>query len=171
MSQLSLLAEDVEPKDLDEFYTPSYVFDPLNAEFKFDLDPCATAEAAKCLRYFSKNFDGLSQYWTGKRVWMNPPYSALWEWTAKVHQEMSIGSGAELVVGLYPANRSEQPFWQHFIEPVRDGGRPGAPQRCYTLETRFIGGRIRFGCPGNPTGHGAKQTASFPSVLLIWRRR
>lgn len=38
--------------------TPPEVFDPLHAEFKFTLDPCATPETAKCSRYFVENENG-----------------------------------------------------------------------------------------------------------------
>lgn len=49
----------------DEWPTPQEFFDELNAEFHFDLDVCATSENAKCLRYFTKVDDGLSQTWSG----------------------------------------------------------------------------------------------------------
>lgn len=31
-----------------EWYTPQYLFDELNKEFNFTLDPCATLENHKC---------------------------------------------------------------------------------------------------------------------------
>ena len=45
--------------------TPQYFFDQLNAEFNFDLDPCALPENAKCKRFFTPEDDGLQQNWEG----------------------------------------------------------------------------------------------------------
>lgn len=49
----------------DEWATPQDFFDRLNAEFHFETDVCATAQNAKCKRFFSKEQDGLSQVWGG----------------------------------------------------------------------------------------------------------
>jgi len=37
--------------------TPQDFYEKLNAEFGFELDVCATAENAKCARYFTKDDD------------------------------------------------------------------------------------------------------------------
>ena len=52
-------------KDSDEWGTPQALFDELNKEFSFTLDPCATAENHKCPKYFSMAEDGLKQNWGG----------------------------------------------------------------------------------------------------------
>jgi phage N-6-adenine-methyltransferase len=57
-----------------EWSTPAELFARLDAEFGFTLDPCATAENAKCRKFFSQADDGLRQSWAGERVFMNPPY-------------------------------------------------------------------------------------------------
>ena len=44
-----------------EWETPQLLFDALNAEYHFDVDVCATANNAKCERYYTKEQDGLSQ--------------------------------------------------------------------------------------------------------------
>lgn len=49
----------------DEWYTPMDFFNQLDAEFHFNLDPCATDENHKCDKYFTKEIDGLSQKWGG----------------------------------------------------------------------------------------------------------
>ena len=49
----------------DEWSTPQEVFDLLDAEFNFNLDPCANADNHKCDTWFSKSDDGLSQSWGG----------------------------------------------------------------------------------------------------------
>lgn len=53
--------------------TPQELFNILNDEFHFDIDVCATAENAKCSKFFSPLDDGLSHDWQGV-CWMNPPY-------------------------------------------------------------------------------------------------
>lgn len=68
----------------DEWATPQDFFDKLNDEFHFILDVCATAENAKCKRYFTKEQNGLKQEWKGV-CWMNPPYGrqiSLWVYKA-----------------------------------------------------------------------------------------
>lgn len=57
-----------------EWATPQAVFDELNKEFNFTLDPAATSENAKCQRFFTKEQDGLKQDWSGETVFCNPPY-------------------------------------------------------------------------------------------------
>ena len=49
----------------DEWATPLGIYEELNKEFNFNLDPCATATNAKCLKFFTKETDGLSQAWGG----------------------------------------------------------------------------------------------------------
>ena len=48
-----------------EWATPQDFFDKLNAEFNFNLDPCANDENHKCDRYFTKDDDGISKNWGG----------------------------------------------------------------------------------------------------------
>ena len=49
----------------DEWATPQSLFDELNAEFGFNLDPCATKENAKCERFYTAECNGLAQNWGG----------------------------------------------------------------------------------------------------------
>jgi phage N-6-adenine-methyltransferase len=69
-------------KPSDTQSTPQAFFDVLNRAFRFDLDVCALPENAKCERFFTPEMNGLAQSWSGKRCWMNPPYSrgqlAIW---------------------------------------------------------------------------------------------
>ena len=131
-----------------EWATPPEVFDPLNEEFRFTLDPCATAATAKCPRYFTEADDGLTQSWAGERVFMNPPYGReVYAWTRKAVQE---APGAIIIVGLLPA--STDLAWWH--DDVVD-----------TLaEVRYIRGRVRF-----LTGGPYRASGFFASVVVIWR--
>lgn len=51
----------------DEWTTPQDLYDRLDAEFHFTLDPCATDDNHKCDRYCTKETDGLSLDWGGRQ--------------------------------------------------------------------------------------------------------
>lgn len=55
-----------------DWATPQDLFDELNEEFHFNLDPCANAENHKCERYFTEEDNGLLQEWGG-----DLPFSAI----------------------------------------------------------------------------------------------
>lgn len=74
-------------RNSDEWSTPDDIFKKLDAEFKFNLDPCATKENAKCQRFFTKKNDGLKMSWGGQRVFCNPPYSEISVWVEKAYKE------------------------------------------------------------------------------------
>jgi site-specific DNA-methyltransferase (adenine-specific) len=42
----------------DNWPTPQDLFNELHGEFRFDLDPCASSENARCERYFTAEQDG-----------------------------------------------------------------------------------------------------------------
>jgi site-specific DNA-methyltransferase (adenine-specific) len=60
----------------DEWATPAATFAELDAEFHFDLDPCADANNHKCADYYTKEQDGLAQNWGGAQSVLQP---ALWQ--------------------------------------------------------------------------------------------
>lgn len=57
----------------DLWATPQDFFDKLDKIFHFQVDVCATAENAKCAKYYTEETNGLAQDWTGV-CWLNPPY-------------------------------------------------------------------------------------------------
>ena len=57
----------------DEWATPQNIFDDLNNEFHFTLDPCATEENHKCSRYYTKETDGLKHSWGGANRFLQSP--------------------------------------------------------------------------------------------------
>ena len=59
----------------DDWGTPQDLFDALNKEFNFTLDPCADDNNHKCAKYYTIEQDGLAQSWAGETVFCNPPYS------------------------------------------------------------------------------------------------
>jgi site-specific DNA-methyltransferase (adenine-specific) len=44
-----------------EWETPQELFDRLDAIYHFETDVCATAENAKCVKYYTKEQDGLTR--------------------------------------------------------------------------------------------------------------
>ena len=126
----------------DMWATPQDLFDELDAEFHFELDVCATAENAKCKRYFTPEIDGLRQNWRGGgTVFMNPPYGrniGLW-----VHKAATCGA---TVVCLLPARTDTRWFHEYIY---------------HKAEIRFLRGRLKFG--------DSKNSAPFPSMIVIFR--
>lgn len=51
-----------------EWQTPRDLFEQLDKEFNFNLDPCSTDTNALCSRHFTVDTDGLTQSWGGVSV-------------------------------------------------------------------------------------------------------
>ena len=49
----------------DQYETPQDLFQELDSEFHFDLDPCASDENHKCDAYYTIQDDGLTPNWGG----------------------------------------------------------------------------------------------------------
>lgn len=126
-----------------EWPTPQAFFDQIAAEFgPFDLDVCATADNAKCGRFFTRHQDGLAQQWAPARCWMNPPYGReIKAWMEKAFTESQRGA---LVVCLVPA-RTDTAWWHDYAARG---------------QVRFLRGRLRF--------EGGKHSAPFPSAVVIF---
>ena len=134
-----------------EWETPQDLFDELDAEFHFTLDPCASHENAKCEKYYTKEEDGLSKSWSSERVFMNPPYGkALNKWVRKAYMEIRKIEGAEIVVGLLPV-RSDTRWFHDWIY--------------HKAEFRLLKGRLKF-----KGSNGTRNSATFPSMIVVWRR-
>lgn len=128
-----------------EWATPLALYQALDAEFHFTLDPCATPQNAKCERFFTIEDDGLAQNWGGARVFCNPPYGReISKWVRKCYEESRKGS---LVVMLIPA-RTDTSYFHDWIY-----GK---------AEIRFIRGRLHF--------NDSKQGAPFPSMIVIYNK-
>lgn len=127
----------------DEWETPQELFDELNKEFKFTLDPCATKKTAKCKKYYTKEDDGLVQDWQGEVVFCNPPYGrAMKHWVKKCSDESKKLN--TVVVMLIPA-RTDTIYFHEFIYNK--------------AEIRFLKGRLKFS--------DSKNSAPFPSMIVI----
>ena len=87
----------------DEWTTPDNIYDKLNNEFNFTLDPCATAENAKCKKYFTMIENGLAHSWKNETVFCNPPYSEVKLWVEKAYNECIKNN--VITVMLIPGSR------------------------------------------------------------------
>jgi len=137
----------------DDWETPQELFDKLNKEFHFQLDPCATTITAKCLNFFTKEEDGLKQNWVKyKSIFMNPPYGfVISEWLKKANETAQMGA---TVVCLVPARTDTKWWWSYCQDNNNDTDRIDGIRRT----VRFIKGRLKF---------GGKGSAPFPSAIVI----
>lgn len=144
--------------DVDDRGTRWDEFNPISERFGgFTLDVAAAEHNAKCPEYFTREQNGLLQPWHG-RVWCNPPYSDLKSWVGKAWMELP---NCESIVMLVPANRTEQKWWQDFVEPMRDRGMG--------LRVEFLPGRMRFDRPAAVIGPKGDRPP-FGCALLIWEQ-
>ncbi|MCR6086841.1 phage N-6-adenine-methyltransferase [Staphylococcus aureus] len=128
-----------------EWSTPQKLFDELDKEFNFTLDPCSTHENAKCSKHFTIEENGLEQDWSKDIVFMNPPYGrGIRHWIEKAYKESNKGA---TVVCLIPA-RTDTTYWHDFIFGKAD-------------DIRFLRGRLKFG--------NSKNSAPFPSAIVLYR--
>jgi len=127
----------------DNWATPQHFFDALERMYgKFDLDPCASADNAKCQRYFTKDDNGLAQHWSGN-VFCNPPYGrVIGDWVEKSYR---MATGSTTVVMLIPA-RTDTKYWHDYVMNAK--------------QILFVKGRLRFG-----DGRGS---APFPSAVVVF---
>ena len=106
-----------------EWPTPKAVYDRLDAEFRFDFDPCP----------LGGDVDGTAPLfvdWAGKRVFCNPPYGP------GIAKFLERGPEADIAVFLIPA-RTDTRWFHDFILPK-------------AREVRFVKGRLKFGDAVNP---------------------
>lgn len=127
----------------DSWETPQWLFDRLDADYHFTLDPCATFENKKCFKFYTEKEDGLKQDWFGEHVFINPPFSQIGKWVEKAVREYM---NKVLVVMLLPV-RSDTKWFHSYI--------PGVASQIY-----FIKGRLKFG--------KSKNSAPFPSMIVVW---
>ena len=125
-----------------EWATPQALYDKLDKEFNFTLDPCSTENNHKCINYYTIKENGLSKSWRGAIVYCNPPYGRdIYKWIEKAYNENKNNN--VLVVLLLPA-RTDTKWFHEFI------------YKQHKIE--FIKGRLKF--------NDGKQSAPFPSMIV-----
>lgn len=123
--------------------TPQDFYNKLNDEFHFTLDPCAADFSAKCLKYYTKEEDGLVQDWSHDVVFCNPPYGReTIKWVKKAHSEWK--KGATVVMLLFA--RTDTVWFHDYVYGQ--------------AEIRFIRGRLKFG--------DGKNSAPAPSMVVVF---
>lgn len=133
----------------ENWQTPNEVFWPLDEVFHFDLDAAASLGESRCPIWIDKDDDcnvvEWGAYGPASAIWCNPPYGKFLSRTrfmAKVCEEaQTLGLP---ILCLLPA-RTDTKWFQHAWR---------ADAIC------FMRGRIKF--------VGAKNGATFPSVLVGW---
>lgn len=128
-----------------EWSTPQKFYDKLNNSFgPFTLDPCSDGQNNKTDNYFTKEQNGLSQDWSGNKVFMNPPYGReIKDWLKKAYEEGQKPNTT--VVCLIPA-RTDTKYWHNYVMKA---------QAVY-----FVKGRLKFGDSNN--------SAPFPSAVIVF---
>lgn len=105
---------------LQEWRTPPELFDPLHAEFRFDLDGAADAENGllPCVSTPDAPVE-----WGGRRVFCNPPWSA-------IPPFVELAAAADVAVLLVPARTNCR--WFHRALEL------GAAVRYFKPKPRFV---------------------------------
>lgn len=134
-----------------EWGTPPELYEVLNKEFNFTLDPCTTIDNPLGTDwYYTKEMDGLKQNWSGN-VYINPPYgSTVTEWLEKGIQQLT---NCYVIVYLLPARTDTRWFHKYIYNDESHDWQD------WVKQVRFLKGRLKFG--------GAKNTAPFPSMVVV----
>jgi len=98
--------------------TPKYLYEALDKEFHFDMDPCPL--------YGEHMIDGLTKEW-GQCNFVNPPYGRkIGPWIKKGYEEWQKGKTVVFLI----ASRTDTKWWHDYVMKA--------------TEIRFIKGRLRF---------------------------
>lgn len=132
----------------DEHATPQELFEVLNQVFYFTLDVAASAENAKCERYFDIEINALEQSWAPLGPsdigagWMNHPYSQHYEFLQKAF--LTAMNGERTMVCLVKVDTRTKWWWDF----------------CRFGLVRFLEGGLVFG--------EAASGAPFPNAIVIF---
>ena len=134
---------DIRTAKNDNVRTPKELYDELDAEFRFDHDPCpystkdwdGVSVSDSCGGTMMTSVDnGLHTSW-GQSSFVNPPFSKIKPWVQKALAECRKG---KTVVMLITA-RTNANYWHQYIFP-------------FAKEIRFMRGKVNF--PGYLEGKG-----------------
>lgn len=135
----------------EKWQTPDNIFNELDKEFNFTLDPCCQHDSAKCAKHYTPVEDGLTKDWSKDVTFVNPPYGReLKKWVEKSYNEFKKGG---TVVMLIPA-RTDTSYFHDFIYNI--------------AEIRFLRGRIKF---INPETKTPGDSAPFPSMVVVFENK
>lgn len=141
----------------EEWITPKWLYDKLNEEFLFGLDPCTTEDnPLGTPKYYTIYDDGLTKSWDAESVFVNPPYNTeINEWLYKADLELKYNPRIHHIVFLLPVRTDTRWFHKYIYDQETEYYRQN-------VDVRFIKGRLKFG--------NAKNTAPFPSMIVIFNK-
>lgn len=143
--------------------TPDDLFVPLNAEFNFGMDACASHGAEKCPVYIPPEVDALSVEWSSyvavgeacgvadSTVWINPPFNPMTPWVDKVLEEHAAGLDIVLL-----CNAATGTLWFRKLAEV-------------AAQIRFTTGRVAFLHP--ETGEQMKGNNAAQCIFVLSHTR
>lgn len=131
------------PKALYDYY------DTLQGKCRFGLDAAAGKSNAKHKNFISEEENALTLEWItktpkGSRVWLNPPYSHMGQFAARVVDQVRK---YKFTVYMLCASRTDSRWWQELVIPN-------------AAKVRCIKGRVKF--------DGQDNGAGFPSVVVVF---
>ncbi|MGA1809468.1 DNA N-6-adenine-methyltransferase [Sphingobium sp. WW5] len=138
----------------DSRFTPAEFVSILEMVWgRIDLDPCGHVDSpVRAVRkiLLSDGGDGLRDEWSGRFVYVNPPFSSMTSWLRRADMMWSSGS-IEKVVALVPA-RTDSAYFHDRIAKVCDIG--------------FLRGRMQF---ARASGRSDKASrVPFPLMVCVW---
>jgi site-specific DNA-methyltransferase (adenine-specific) len=146
----------------DYYETPPEIFGPLNVEFKFTIDVCASHWTAKVPRYYTSSDDGLTQSWAGETVWCNPPYSNVGKWVRKAWQE-SQKPGTTIAMILWA--RTDSSWCESYVfEDEREWISADQRRTHNAAEVRCPRGRVSFLLKGERQG-----SPMLPAMVVVFK--
>jgi len=137
----------------DEWGTPLKLFNDLDKEFNFTVDPCGISK-----RVLKKNMitldirkgqDGLDYAWCDHSVFVNPPFSRskVVKWCHKIYDEHYL---TKHIVLLCPLSIASTKYFHRYIYPIR-------------REIRLLEGRVKY----SPLDGQKATSPSFGSMIVI----
>jgi len=95
----------------DGWRTPSEIFNPLNVQYNFTFDCCASEENNKCNAWHNE-FEKVEKGFLDPDIaWMNPPFSIAWKMFEQFFKVVKKG------VAIYRVDNLETGLWHKVILP------------------------------------------------------
>jgi phage N-6-adenine-methyltransferase len=112
---MSVLAKLLSHKGNQDRRTPMAIFDELNKEFNFKLDPCTSTSKPGNLNtphyFLYPEKDGLVEDWSRYgSVFCNPPFKHALKWIKKAKEEAEKGC----TVVMFLPSKTETAWWHDY---------------------------------------------------------
>lgn len=138
--------------DRDDYVTPGELWSGVQLFYQLDTDCAASAENAKCSRFYSAQDSFLTAHneLDQRRCWLNPPFSMKEDFLAHV---VAVRNIASIFVCLVPNSARETEWWQDSVWPHADEIISLTPRVNFILDGVLVKG------------------VAFPSCLVVYRPR